>query len=84
MTVTLPPGEQTEINALLKTAEVSTFSLQAEGVVYVFFHGHEPEAGNEFRVRYEQQQSATCGSGSLLAPFTGEHGWFWMDLSEQN
>lgn len=82
--VTLQPGEQTEIKALLKTAKVMTFSWQAEGgLVYVDFHGHEPAAGSAFWVRYEEQQSGTHGSGSLVAPFTGEHGWFWMNVSEQ-
>lgn len=37
-TVTLKPGEQTEIKALLKTAQVLTFSWQAEGgIVYTDF-----------------------------------------------
>jgi hypothetical protein len=84
MTIKLQPGEQTEIKALLQAAKVVSFSWQAEGgLVYVDFHGHEPEAGSNFWVRYEEQQSGTQGSGSLVAPFAGEHGWFWMNLSEQ-
>jgi hypothetical protein len=83
-TVTLKPGEQTEIKALLKTAQVLTFSWHAEGgIVYTDFHGHEPDTNNDFWVRYEEQQSGTQGSGSLVAPFEGEHGWFWLNLSEQ-
>jgi hypothetical protein len=84
LTITVPPGQQTEIKALLKTAQVITFSWQAEGgVVYTDFHGHEPGAGDDFWVRYEEQQSGTEGSGSLVSPFEGEHGWFWLNLSEQ-
>ena len=82
--VTLKPGEQTEIKALLKAAQVLTFSWQAAGgIVYTDFHGHEPNTSNDFWVRYEEQQSGTGGSGSLVAPFEGEHGWFWLNLSEQ-
>lgn len=84
VTLTLQPGEQTEIKALLKTAQVVTFAWQAEGgLVYVDFHGHEPGEGNDFWVRYEEQQSGTQGRGSLVAPFDGEHGWFWLNISEQ-
>lgn len=84
VTVTLQPGERTEIKMLLKVAKVMTFSWQAEGgPVYVDLHGHEPAGGNDFWVRYEEQQSGTQGSGSLVAPFAGEHGWFWMNISEQ-
>jgi hypothetical protein len=83
-TVTLQPGEQTEIKVLLKTSQVLTFSWQAEGgIVYTDFHGHEPNTNNDFWVRYEEQQSGAQGSGSLVAPFEGEHGWFWLNLSEQ-
>src|SRR5688572_28387823 len=82
--ITLQPGEQTEIKVLLKAAQVVTFSWQAEGgVVYVDFHGHEPGADNDFWVRYEEQQSGARGSGSLVAPFEGEHGWFYLNISEQ-
>jgi hypothetical protein len=82
-TITLKPGEQTEIKALLKAAQVVTFSWQADGgLVYVDFHGHEP-GDNDFWVRYEEQQSGTQGSGSLVAPFAGEHGWFYLNISEQ-
>jgi hypothetical protein len=84
LTITLQPGQQTEIKALLKTAQVVTFSWSAEGgTVYTDFHGHEPGAGDDFWVRYEEQQSGTGGNGSLVAPFDGEHGWYWLSLSEQ-
>jgi hypothetical protein len=82
--LTLQPGQQTEIKALLKTSQVVTFSWRAEGgEVYVDFHGHEPDASDDVWVRYEEQQSGAKGSGSLVAPFAGEHGWFWMNISEQ-
>ena len=82
--ITLQPGEQTEIKTLLKAAQVVTFSWQTEGgLVYVDFHGHEPGTNDKFWVRYEEQLSGTQGSGSLVAPFEGEHGWFYLNISEQ-
>lgn len=84
VTITLQPGQQTEIKVLLKTGQMVMFSWQAEGgQVYTDFHGHEPGAGDDLWVRYEEQQSGTEGSGSLVAPFEGEHGWFWLNVSEQ-
>lgn len=83
VTVTLQPGQETEVKALMKTAQVVLFSWQAEGgQVYVDFHGHEPGAGDAW-VRYEEQQAGTAGNGSLVAPFAGEHGWFWLNVSEK-
>jgi hypothetical protein len=81
--ITLPPGQQTEVKAVLDAAQVIVYSWKAEGgQVYTDFHGHEPNAGESF-VRYEEQQSGTEGHGSLVAPFAGEHGWFWLNISEQ-
>lgn len=82
-TVTLGPGQETEIKAIMDAAQVIVYSWKAQGgAVYTDFHGHEPDAGDAF-VRYEEQQSGTEGHGSLVAPFSGEHGWFWQNISEQ-
>ena len=83
VSVTLQPGQQTEIKAVMDAAQVILYSWTAKGgEVYTDFHGHEPEAGDAF-VRYEEQQTGHEGHGSLVAPFSGEHGWFWLNISEQ-
>jgi len=79
--VTLALDQKTEIKALLDAAQVMLYSWQADGDVYTDFHGHEPDAGEAF-VRYEEQQSGRSGNGSLVAPFSGEHGWFWLNVSD--
>lgn len=81
--ITLQPGQETEIKALLDEAQVILYTWHAEGgPVYTDFHGHEPDAGDAF-VRFEETQATTDGHGSLVAPFSGEHGWFWLNVSEQ-
>jgi hypothetical protein len=80
-TITLQPGQETEIKAALDSAQVMLYSWQAEGgELYTDFHGHEPGAGDAF-VRYEEQQTGRAGHGSLVAPFKGEHGWYWVNIS---
>ena len=32
---------------------------------------------------YEIQQRASESHGSFIAPFTGQHGWFWRNLSDE-
>jgi hypothetical protein len=83
LSVTLEPGQQTEIKAILEAAQVIVYDWHAEGgEVYTDFHGHEPDAGDSF-VRYEEQQSGHEGHGSLVAPFSGEHGWYWLNISDK-
>lgn len=80
MKVTLLEDQQTEIKAILGQSQVILYSWQADGEVYTDFHGHEPDSGDAF-VRYEEQQSGQSGRGSLVAPFAGEHGWFWLNIA---
>jgi len=82
MKVVLQPDQETEIKAILDAAEVILYSWKADGEVYTDFHGHDPSMGQGF-VRYEEQQSGHEGHGSLVAPFSGEHGWYWLSLSDK-
>ncbi|MEO6081448.1 MAG: hypothetical protein ABIQ86_17005 [Steroidobacteraceae bacterium] len=82
MKVVLQPGQETEIKAIMDVAQVILYSWKADGEVYTDFHGHDPSIGKGF-VRYEEQQTGHEGRGSLVAPFSGEHGWFWLSLAEK-
>lgn len=83
-TIRLQPGQATEIKAVLDAGQVVLYAWHAAGGdVYTDFHGHEPGADDAAWVRYEEQQTGAQGNGSLVAPFTGEHGWYWLNVSEQ-
>jgi hypothetical protein len=84
MTVNLPRDGKTEVKAVLRENQVITFSWSVnDGIVYSDFHGHTPEFGEDFWVRYQEDQRGSSGeSGSLVAPFSGEHGWYWVNLED--
>jgi hypothetical protein len=82
LTVVLKGGAETEIKTILDAAQVIVYSWKADGEVYTDFHGHDPSMGQGF-VRYEEQQTGHEGHGSLVAPFSGEHGWYWLSLEEK-
>lgn len=82
-TIQLQPGKATEIKVVLEAGQVALYAWHATGGdVYTDFHGHESGAANDQFVRYEEQQSGREGNGSLVAPFTGEHGWYWLNVSD--
>lgn len=82
-TITLPGGSQTEIKLKLSSLQTVIFDWSTDGhAVYVDFHGHDPALGEDFWVRYEEGDEATSGNGSLIAPFPGEHGWYWLNYEE--
>jgi hypothetical protein len=81
--VTLGYDQKTEIKAQLGKAKVIVYNWSVEGgKVYVDFHGHDPSKGDAYWVRYKESDGVTGDSGSLVAPFAGEHGWFWLNVSD--
>jgi hypothetical protein len=83
ITVKLGWDEKTEIKAVLGKSKAIVYSWSVEGgKAYVDFHGHDPAKGDHYWVRYEEADGITGRSGSLVAPFAGEHGWYWLNVSE--
>jgi hypothetical protein len=85
MTIKLGFDERTEIKAVLgkSKAIVYSWSVEGDGKVYVDFHGHDPAKGDNYWVRYEEADGISGRSGSLVAPFAGEHGWYWLNVSDK-
>lgn len=85
VTVTLPAFGETEVKTALQTNQVVVYSWQVDkGLVYVDYHGHSPDWENKQAfVRYQEAKDGLAGAhGSLVAPFTGEHGWYWVNLND--
>ncbi|MDG2090450.1 MAG: hypothetical protein P8J61_04980 [Gammaproteobacteria bacterium] len=86
MTIELGAFEQTEIKTVLDEGKVIIYNWQVvdDKKVYFDFHGHEESFGPDFFVRYkERQEGLSKSSGSLTAPFYGEHGWLFFNINEE-
>ncbi len=84
-TLQIPIGsdEETEVKVVLTAGKMVLFSWEVDrGTVYSDYHGHDPALGPDFWVRYREQQEGSGGEGSLVAPFDGEHGWYWVNYNE--
>ena len=82
LTIEVPAESETEVKAVLRRGQVITYSWEAEGGrVYADFHGHPPGASSTFFVRYIEQEMGRGHNGSLVAPFDGEHGWYWVNYN---
>jgi hypothetical protein len=83
LTITLQQDQETEMKLRMQKAKAVVYSWSVDrGQIYVDFHGHDPSLGNDVWVRYKEENAAKGDSGSLVAPFTGEHGWFWQNYNE--
>jgi hypothetical protein len=83
ITLTLPANAETEIKTVLRENKVVVYHWETDmGSIYCDLHGHDPEAGSDFFVRYREDQEASNVTGSLVAPFGGEHGWYWLNYND--
>jgi hypothetical protein len=77
ISVTLQPGEGTEVKADMKQGAKLTYSWKVEGgTVNHDTHGAAP-GGKE--VSYSKGRSVPGDEGEITAGFDGGHGWFWRN-----
>ena len=79
---TLTPGQQLEYMANMKQGEVILFSWKVDGRVYSDFHAHQLDVNPDIWVRYRESGDSE-ENGSLVAPYDGEHGWFWANMDNK-
>lgn len=78
--------EQVEVKAVMKQGDalVYTWRLLEGTVIYTDFHADPLEVEkypDEYWIRYHESESST-ESGSIVAPFDGNHGWYWLNIEE--
>lgn len=86
MEISLDELEQVEVKAVMKQGDALVYSWKlAEGEsIYTDFHAdpHQTELyPDRYWIRYAESEGASA-SGSLVAPFDGNHGWYWMNIEE--
>ena len=81
--VKLPVDGEIEYKAIMAQGDSIAFDWTTDkGRVYSDHHGHDNAFGDDFFVRYEESEG-TKQAGMIVAPFTGEHGWYWQNLENE-
>jgi len=77
---TLAPTEGIEIKLVMEEGAEAEFAWTANGSVLNFdTHGD----GGGQRISYEQGRGVPGQEGTLVAAFTGNHGWFWRNRTDE-
>lgn len=79
--------EQVEYKAVMRRGDVLVYDWEVdEGIVYTDFHADPGEEArgypDQYFIRYRESESGR-DSGSLVAPFDGNHGWYWLNIEER-
>ncbi|MFK7893980.1 MAG: transmembrane anchor protein [Granulosicoccus sp.] len=77
----LAPGEGIEIKLVMDEGAVADYEWTANGAVV----NHDTHGdGSGQKISYEQGRSVPEQSGQLVAAFTGNHGWFWRNRTDDD
>lgn len=77
---TLAPGQGVEVKLVMAEGAVAEFEWTANGAV--LNHDTHGDGGGQ-NVMYERGRSVPEQRGQLTAAFTGNHGWFWRNRTDQ-
>ena len=87
LVIKLDVGEQVEYKAIMKQGDALVYHWVTEAdTVYTDFHADPGEDAegypDRYYIRYAESESNES-SGSLVAPFDGNHGWYWLNIEEE-
>ena len=78
--VEIPGDGSVEYKALMEQGDSLSFTWSVDGgEAYYDMHAHDEAFGEEFFTRYEEGEG-TGAAGTIIAPYSGQHGWFWLNL----
>jgi hypothetical protein len=83
VTFTIAAREGMEYKYRLDKGEALLYSWTSTAPVNYELHAEPDGAPRGYAQSYEKGQASSQASGTLTAPFTGIHGWFWENTGAQ-
>lgn len=85
MEIVLPPKKGVEVKTHLAKGATLIYSWKTKNgeMVNHDFHGEPVDAGKDEFESFILGKGISESRGSLIAPFTGVHGWYWKNLSAE-
>jgi hypothetical protein len=77
------PRQGMEYKYRLDKGEALLYSWTSTAPVNVEFHAEPDGAPRGYAETYEKTDRQTTASGTLTAPFSGIHGWYWENTTDQ-
>lgn len=78
------PREGMEYKYRLDKGEALLYSWKATGPVNYELHAEPDGAPRGYAQSYEKIDRKTGAAGTLTAPFSGIHGWYWENTGDQD
>lgn len=78
----LYPQSEMEFMTRIDQGEVMLYAWETSEPLYFDFHGHQHDGNPDIWTRFADGETA-ADQGSIVAPYTGEHGWYWANTGKQ-
>ncbi len=77
--IVLQPSQGLEVKTLMTQGATLIYSWKTKNGEKIShdFHGEKTNAKSDEFESYIEEKSVSESKGSVIAPFTGTHGWFW-------
>jgi hypothetical protein len=80
-------GGEVEYMIKMKPGDTVVYSWEVQNIAdpqsfLTEFHGHTEPVGGKGDLMFYEKRAGAKMSGSLIAPWPGEHGWYWQNKSE--
>jgi len=79
----IAPHKGMEYKYRLDKGKVLLFSWTSTGAVNYELHAEPDGAPRGYAQSYEKRDAQRGASGTLTAPFSGIHGWYWENVTDQ-
>lgn len=83
VTFQVKPKEGFEYKYRLEKGEALLYSWSASAPMNTEFHAEPDGAPRGYAQSYEKKDGMTGASGTLTAPFSGIHGWYWQNTTDK-
>lgn len=83
--IVLQPGSGVELKARMDKGAALIYAWQTKdgSKIHHEFHGDPAGAKNDEYESYIKDDAVNGSKGTLVAPFTGVHGWYWKNESDK-
>ena len=82
ITFDLAPGGSVEYKYRLEPGQSMVYAWEASGPVRSEMHSESDDAPEGTAEFFEILEETTIAQGSYTAPFPGIHGWYWLNLND--
>jgi hypothetical protein len=84
VTFQLKPGEGMEYKYRLDKGESLLYSWSSSVPMNTELHAEPDGAPRGYAQSYEKKDGMTGAAGTLTAPFSGIHGWYWLNSTDKD